>query len=224
MTTTISAQTALELIQTRYTCKAYDATKKIDDATLNTLLEMLRLAPSSINIQPWQFLVASSDDAKATITTAMTGGDAHNVPKVQNASHTLILCTHTTIDDAHLTAVLHAEKDAGRFASDEIMQSRQALCSHYISQYATQPDVLLQWAENQTFIALGHLLLSAKLLGIDATPIGGYDAEVLDQALDLPAKGLKSSVLVALGYASDADGNRTLPKARLAMDQLVTWL
>lgn len=224
MTTTILAQTALKLAQTRYTCKAYDATKKIDDATLHTLLEMLRLAPSSINIQPWQFLVASTDDSKAMITSAMTGGDAHNVPKVQNASHTLILCTRTTIDDAHLNAVLHAEKDAGRFASDEIMQSRQALCSHYISQYAQEPQVLLQWAENQTFIALGHLLLSAKLLGIDATPIGGYDATVLDAALDLPNKGLKSSVLVALGYASDADGNRTLPKARLPMEQVVSWL
>lgn len=185
---------------------------------------MLRLAPSSINIQPWQFLVASTDDSKVIITSTMTDGDAHNVPKVQNASHTLILCTRTTIDDAHLSKILHNEKDAGRYASDDIMQSRLALCSHYISQYAQDPQALFQWSENQTFIALGHLLLSAKLLGIDATPIGGYNANQLDTALDLSAKGLKSSVLVALGYASDSDANRTLPKARLPIDQVVQFL
>lgn len=62
------------------------------------------------------------------------------------------------------------------------------------------------------------------MLGIDATPIGGYDAQVLDDLLDLPAQNLKSSVLVSLGYASDDDGNKTLPKARLAMDDVVKFL
>ncbi|USZ14986.1 oxygen-insensitive NAD(P)H nitroreductase [Moraxella sp. FZFQ2102] len=216
--------TALQLAQTRYTCKAYDAAQKIDEDTFNTLLEMLRLAPSSINIQPWQFLVVNSDDKKSLLTQSMTDGDAHNVPKVMNASHILVLCTKTSLDGAHLDKVLQAEQAAGRFATDEIMQSRKALCSYYIEQFAQDPQKLITWAENQTFIALGHLLLSAAMLGIDATPIGGYDAQVLDDLLDLPAQNLKSSVLVSLGYASSADGNKTLPKARLAMDDVVKFL
>lgn len=103
------------LSQTRHTCKAYDKTKRIDEQTLQQILEALRLAPSSINIQPWRFLVADNDTAKARIAKSMTDGDTHNVSKVMNASHTLILCTRTTLDDTHLQKILNAEEQAGRF-------------------------------------------------------------------------------------------------------------
>ncbi|MFB6349816.1 oxygen-insensitive NAD(P)H nitroreductase [Moraxella sp. ZJ142] len=215
---------ALHYAQTRYTCKAYDPNRKIGDDNLTALLEMLRLAPSSINIQPWQFLVTDKSETKTLISQATTGNDAHNAPKILNASHIIVLCTRTDVDNQHLMSVLESEKAAGRFASDEIMQARLELCQHYILQMASDNQKLIHWAENQTFIALGHLLLSASLLGIDATPIGGYDAAVLDASLGLADKGLKSSVLVALGYAADNDNNRRLPKARLDMAQVIKFI
>ena len=46
----------LELVKHRYTAKRYDANKPISDETLNDLLEVLRLSPSSVNIQPWHFM------------------------------------------------------------------------------------------------------------------------------------------------------------------------
>lgn len=215
---------AAALSQARHTCKAYDKNKRIDDETLRMLLESLRLAPSSINIQPWRFLVADNDTAKARIATSMTDGDAHNVPKVMNASHTLILCTRTTLDDSHLQKILDAEEKAGRFQTPQSKTARLSLCQNYLNEYAKDPVLLARWAEQQTFIALGHLLMTAKLAGVDATPIGGFNADVINQAFDLPSQALTASVIVSLGYGSDEDFNKHLPKARLDFDEVFTFI
>jgi nitroreductase/dihydropteridine reductase len=78
------------------------------------------------------------------------------------------------------------------------------------------------WMENQTYIALGTLLLGAAALKLDATPIGGFVNAVLDRELDLPAKGFTGTVVVALGYHSAQDFNAGVPKSRLPEQALFT--
>lgn len=214
----------LTICQTRYTCKAYHPKKRIDDTTLDTILQALRLAPSSINIQPWQFLVVSSDNTKIAITQSMTNNDTHNISKVLNASHTLILCTRTQIDSKHLDKVLDAEHRAGRFKSEQSKIARQQLCQNYLNEYAKTPDELVQWAQQQTFIALGHLLIVAQYMGVNATPIGGFNQAKLNKILNLDEQHLSASVIVSLGYASDDDVNQSLPKARLDFDDVVRFI
>lgn len=210
--------------QTRYTCKAYDPSKTIDDETLNAILESLRLSPSSINIQPWHFLVAKTQTAKERLACAVTGDNAYNLPKILNASCVLVLCTKTQLDQTHLDKVIASEEKAGRFADDNAKNTRKALCQGFFDEFSKNPNELLAWAENQTFIALGHLLLSAQTFGVQATPIGGYDRTTLDNELNLAQQHLKSSVIVALGYADENDFNRQLPKARLDFDDVFSTL
>jgi nitroreductase/dihydropteridine reductase len=78
--------------------------------------------------------------------------------------------------------------------------------------------------ENQTFIALGQLLLAAGLEGIDATPMGGFDEDVLNEEFGLTEKGFRASVVVALGYRSETDFNAKLPKSRLSDEVIFTQL
>lgn len=215
---------ALDLARSRHTCKAYDSSRVIDDDTFATLMETLRLSPSSINIQPWQFLIAKSQPTKSKISHAMTGGDAHNVPKVMNASHVLIFCTRTHIDDTHLQKVLNAEQTAGRFRDENARINRQTLCQNYLQDYAKTPALFEKWADEQVFIALGHLLLTAQMMGINATPIGGFDKAVIDEAFELDKRGLRSTVIVSLGYASEEDFNQHLPKARLSYEEVFVHL
>ncbi len=77
---------------------------------------------------------------------------------------------------------------------------------------------------NQVYLALGALLMAAGTLGVDATPMEGFDARVLDAELGLRERGLTSVVLVSLGYRSAHDFNATLPKSRLAREQVFTFL
>ena len=80
------------------------------------------------------------------------------------------------------------------------------------------------WMEKQVYLVLGSLLLGAAVLEIDATPIEGFDRVVLDDALGLSGRGLRSVVMAALGYRSVDDFNASLPKSRLPAEELFTLL
>ena len=214
----------LNVAQTRYTTKAYDATQKIPAAQFERFLEILRLAPSSINIQPWHFFVADHDVAKQRIAKALVGTYAYNAPKVLESSHTILLCTHADITPAHLDNLLEHDDQNGRFKNAEAKQAQQQTRQGYIHYYRNEKGDIQRWAENQTFIALGHALLAAGLEGVDATPIGGFDEAIISEELGLTEKGLIPSVLLTLGYRSENDFNAKLPKSRLPLEQIITRL
>ncbi|NNP76739.1 NAD(P)H nitroreductase [Acinetobacter sp. Ac_3412] len=214
----------LATAKTRYATKAYDAEKKIPQAQFEKLLEILRFSPSSVNIQPWHFLVAESDQAKQRIASALTGNYVYNAAKVLNSSHTLVFCTRTDISAEYLEQLLQQDDASGRFKDETAKQGQRATRSGYVEFYRNELKNLPAWMENQTYLALGQLLFAAGLEGIDATPMEGFDRELLNKEFDLAEKGLKASVIVALGYRSDSDFNAKLPKSRLPDEVVFTRL
>ncbi|MCU4437368.1 oxygen-insensitive NAD(P)H nitroreductase [Acinetobacter bereziniae] len=214
----------LTVAKTRYTTKAYDATKKIPQEQFERLVEILRLTPSSINIQPWHFFIADHDEAKKRIAKALVGKYAYNAPKVLDSSHTILFCTKADISEQHLADLLQQDDLSGRFKDEKAKQGQKESRSGYVSYYRNEKGDIQRWAENQTFIALGQMLLAAGIEGIDATPIGGFDEAILTEELGLTEKNLIPSVIMTLGYRSDVDFNAKLPKSRLAQKDLITRL
>lgn len=213
----------LSLAQSRYTSKAYEPEKSIPAQALHQFLEILRLTPSSINIQPWKFIVAQSDDAKHNITTAMPGSFSYNVAKITNSTATIIFTAKQHLDTQHLDNILNAEQQAGRLATAEIVAQQKSLRAGYIELYQSTGKIDT-WIDNQIHIALGNAIYAAAALGFDASPIGGFDSVILDNALQLPQQGLRSVVLLSLGYRSTNDFNANLAKARLAPEQLIQFI
>ncbi len=205
----------LNATQMRYTTKAYDASKKIPDHQFQRLLEILRLTPSSVNIQPWHFLIADNIEAKTRIAKGLTGRYAYNAPKVLDASHSIIFCTRTDVTQEHLEQLLKQDDLNGRFKDEKAKEAQGQTRAGYVEYYRNEQQNLYGWMENQTFIALGQLLLAAGLEGVDATPMGGFDEEIISQEFELAEKGLRPSVIVSLGYRSESDFNAQLPKSRL---------
>ncbi|WP_151838093.1 MULTISPECIES: oxygen-insensitive NAD(P)H nitroreductase [unclassified Acinetobacter] len=214
----------LATAKTRYATKAYDAEKKIPQAQFEKLLEVLRFSPSSVNIQPWHFLVAESDEAKQRIASALTGNYVYNAAKVLNSSHTLVFCTRTDISAEYLEQLLQQDDLSGRFKDEAAKQGQRDTRSGYVEFYRNELKNLPAWMENQTYLALGQLLFAAGLEGIDATPMEGFDRTLIDQEFGLTEKGLKASVVVALGYRSETDFNAKLPKSRLPDEVVFTRL
>ncbi len=212
------------LVTTRYTTKAFDPLKRIDAASMEQLLTLLRYAPSSTNSQPWHFVIVASDEGKAKITRATTGPYGGNNAKVVNASHVVVLCRRTELDDAHLLRVLEQEEKDGRFKTPEAREAQQRGRGFYVNMHRNELHDTQQWMEKQVYIALGTLLLGAAALEIDATPIEGFDRTVLDDALGLRERGLNSVVMAALGYRSADDFNAALPKSRLPSEALFTFV
>ena len=214
----------LKITQTRYTTKAYDPSKKIPAEQFERLLEILRLAPSSINIQPWHFFIADHDAAKQRIAKALVGTYAYNAPKVLDSSHTILFCTKADINELHLENLLNRDDLSGRFKDESAKEGQKNTRAGYIHYYRNEKGDIQRWAENQTFIALGQILLAAGIEGIDATPIGGFDEQIINDELKLTEKGLVPSVLLTLGYRSESDFNAKLPKSRLNKETIFTQL
>ena len=206
---------------TRHTCKAYDASRKIPADQVEQLKTLLRYAPSSVNSQPWHFFIAETDAGKARFAKATPEGSpyAANLPKVKNASHVVALCARTNIDDAHVAALLAQEEKDGRFPTPEGKEMQNKGRSFYVGLHRNDPQDMQAWTQKQIYLAL---LLGAATLGIDATPIEGFNPQALDQELALNEKGLKSVVMVALGYRSAEDFNAKLPKSRLPAGAVLT--
>ena len=213
----------IQALTRRYTTKAYDPSKTLPPETVDALLQALRLSPSSVNSQPWHFVVAASDAGKARIAKATHGPYAYNAAKVSNASHVVVLCARTDLGDDYLAQLLDQEQADGRLADDKARQTQQATRAMYVQQHRDAGDLPL-WAQKQVYIALGGLLLSAGVLGVDATPMEGFDADLLDAELGLAERGLHALVLVALGHHADGDFNASLPKSRLAPELAFTHL
>lgn len=207
----------------RYTTKAYDASRQVEQALIDELLELLRLSPSSVNSQPWHFVVASTTEGKARLAKGAQGGFAYNQAKILNASHVILICVRRDLDDAYLADLLQQEADDGRFRDEVARTTQHNTRRSYVELHRGLGDIP-HWTEKQAYLALGTLLLGAAAKGIDATPMEGIDRQVLDAELGLAAQGLNCVVAVALGYRSDSDFNATLPKSRLPAERVFTHL
>ncbi|MCL2345028.1 MAG: oxygen-insensitive NAD(P)H nitroreductase [Desulfobulbus sp.] len=206
----------------RYAAKAYDPARQIPAPAVEQLRELLRLSPSSVNSQPWHFVVAASAEGKARIARALQGPYAYNAPKILDASHVFVLCTRHTLSDEHLDALIEQEARDGRYPNPPDQPARRQMLFGYANLHRHTRRDAQAWMEKQTYLALGTLLLGAAMLELDATPIEGFDNAALDRELDLPAQGFSSSVLVSLGYHGADDFNARLPKSRLPAARLFT--
>lgn len=214
----------IQLSLSRHTCKAFDASKKIPSAELDALLNVLRNAPSSVNAQPWHFVLAQSDAGKAQLIQGLQGEYMYNAPKVQNASHALVLCRRTDLDEAYLETLLDQEDKDGRFAAPADKDRLRLARGGFVGMHRKALNDVEPWMEKQVYIALGMLLQAAAALGIDSCPMEGFNAAALDEALNLQEKNLTSVVMVALGYRSTTDFNASLRKSRLPDSHLFTQL
>lgn len=212
----------IDLIKSRKTCKAYDASRTLDKAQIEAIKTLLRYSPSSVNAQPWHYFLLESTDAKNKI---LPGFMEFNRPKVLESSLTVIFAVRNTLGEAHVELITEQENKDNRFANETGKNNVAAARRTFINLNSESQENLNTWNEKQAYIALGTLLLGVEALGINATPIEGILTEELDSILGLSNQGLHSIVAVTLGYSKDTDDyNASLPKSRLPEEEIFTTL
>jgi nitroreductase/dihydropteridine reductase len=208
----------------RYAVKAYDPALRVPEHTMQQIYELLRHAPSSMNFQPWHFVVASTPAGRERMLKGVQGGFGFNAAKVRDASHVVLLCARTDVDAAHLDRLLEQEQRDGRFGDAAARTFLARAREGCIGQHREVQADLPQWLEKQVYIALGSALLGAAALGVDSTPMEGIDRAVLDAEFGLREQGLGSLVMLCFGYRARDDANAGLPKSRLAQAQVFTFV
>ena len=214
----------LSAAKKRHTAKAYDSERRIPEEVMQQVYDLLRNSASSVNSQPWHFIVANTPEGRARIGKATQGGYVYNAAKVNDASHVIVLCARVDMDEAHMDALLEQEERDGRFRDAQARAGQDATRRGYVNQHRYGTKDVAQWLEKQVYLALGTALLGAATLEIDATPMEGFDQKILDAEFGLNEKGLTSLVLVSFGYSSPADFNAGLPKSRLTQEATFTFI
>ncbi|RZG08233.1 oxygen-insensitive NAD(P)H nitroreductase [Pseudoalteromonas sp. CO348] len=215
--------TLRDAIHNRYSTKAFDPNKKISDSDIDLLKQALRLSPSSTNVQPWHFVIASTEAGKTQVAKSTQENYKFNEAKILNASHVVVFAAKQNIDDAHLDKVLAKESADGRFEKgSEIEAQMNNGRRYFVGLNQTSDEAIKAWTGKQVYLNLGQFLLGAASLGIDSVPIEGFDAEILSNELGLTEQGFDALAIVALGYRDEGDFNAKLPKSRLAIDDIIT--
>ena len=217
---TLTPDQLVALASARYSTKAYDPARTAPAAAIDALLELLRQSPSSVNSQPWHFVVAGTPAARARVAKGMPGRYAYNLPKVTNASHVIVLCARLDMPESYLAHLLDQEASDGRFGDAAARATQAKTRNSYVDPLRAVDQALPHWLEKQTYLALGALLLGAACLGLDATPMEGFDRQALDAELGLADQGFGSLVVVTLGlpggdrFQTPACRNRACPAPR----------
>lgn len=206
----------LEALHWRYATKHYDSSKALSPEQWDTIQEVLQLSASSFGLQPYKFVVVENPELRTKLREHSFGQ-----PQITEASHLIVLCRINSIDQAYVDEFieLNARTRGVDLAS---LDGLKGMLSGFVS--GMTPERFAPWAEKQVYLALGNLLTSCALLGIDASPMEGFDAAKYDEILDLPAKGLHSTVICAVGFRSPEDKYALAKKVRYPREDLFIML
>lgn len=206
----------------RYSTKAFDPSKKLTAEEADKIKTLLQYSPSSTNSQPWHFIVASTEVGKARVAKSAAANYVFNERKMLDASHVVVFCAKTAMDDAWLERVVDQEEADGRFATPEAKAANDKGRRFFADMHRVSLKDDHQWMAKQVYLNVGNFLLGVAAMGLDAVPIEGFDAEVLDAEFGLKEKGYTSLVVVPVGYHSVEDFNAGLPKSRLPLETTLT--
>lgn len=173
------------IVMSRYATKSFDGTI-LPDAKVDELLELIRFAPSSFNLQPWKIFVITDPAIKVKLQEA-----SWNQPQLTSCSHVLLFCANV-----HIRSNIEALEQAMPDATAYIQMMRD------FESGLTQ-EQKVSWAQRQVYIALSNALNGAKALGFDSCPMEGFDPTSYAKILQLP-EHLVPTVVCPIGIANDS--------------------
>jgi nitroreductase len=213
----MSAETSpiIAALNWRYATKQFDASRIISEEDWDIIEQSLVLTPSSFGLQPWKFLVVKDPAIRAELQPESWGQS-----QVTEASHFIVLTARTdlTVDDIDAWVTRMAEVQGK--STDAVAPLRGMIAGFAEAKSCEERH---QWNVRQVYIALGQLMATAALLGIDTCPMEGISTSGYDRILGLERSGYATVVACALGYRAESDKYATTPKARFDRSRVIEY-
>jgi nitroreductase/dihydropteridine reductase len=194
-----------ESLNWRYATKRMNGTS-IDAKKLNKILEAIRLAPSSMGLQPFSVVVVEDLKTRQTMAPA-----CFNQPQITESGAVLVFSIWKQITEKEVTTFIENVAKT-RKATAESLEGFKNMLLGFIR--GKSQEELQAWAARQAYIALGFGLAACSLEEVDSTPMEGFNPAALDEVLHLDAKGLKSVVILSIGYR-DAEKDHLTKAAKV---------
>jgi nitroreductase len=205
----------IEKLQWRYATKKMNPTKAVPQEKVDRILEAIRLSASSSGLQPYEVIVVTNKEVREKIKTV-----AWNQAQVTDGSHLLVFAAWDNYTPERINGMFDLVNAQRGFTNEGWENYRQRLLALYPGRDA---ELNHQHAARQAYIGVGTALIAAAEERVDSTPMEGFDSQALDEILGLKARGLRSVVILPLGYrADDGDWLVNLKKVRRSRDDFVT--
>jgi len=194
-----------DIVMQRYATKKFDG-KKISEDKISELLELIRFAPSALNLQPWKIKLVTDQKLKEELRKV-----SNNQEQITTCSHLLVFCADSDYDGLiqRLDALMHKNG-----IPVEINKMVIGMAQEFTAKMS--PEQKRAWSQAQTYLALGNALNGAKALGFDSCPMGGFDPKEYTRILKIPDY-LEPVMLCPVGYAAD----KPMPKIRFPQKDIL---
>jgi nitroreductase len=208
----------MKLIQSlnwRYATKKMNPAVVVPQDKVERILEAVRLAPTSSGLQPFEIIVITNNELREKIKPIAWGQG-----QITDCSHLLVFAAWDDYTPERINMMFDLTNEVRGFKSESWENYRNMLLSKYPSRGA---EVNFQHTARQAYIALGVALIAAACEEVDSTPIEGFDPDALDELLKLRSRGLRSVLIMPLGYREeDKDWLVNLKKVRRPREKFVT--
>lgn len=218
----MNSKAILDAYMFRFACKKFIADRIIPEGDFNTILEAGRMSPSSFGFEPTHLVVVQNPELREKIKEA-----AFNQLQITTCSHLVLILTRKpvemTANSDYLRGFLKKVKHMNEPDIDGMMKYFY-LFEKENFKLIEDDRYMFDWASKQAYIILGNMLTTAALLGIDSSPMEGFNPEEIqkilkeDMYIDTDKFGI--SVIAAFGYRDMEQP----PKTRETMEEFVTWV
>ena len=206
----------LEKLKWRYAAKAMNG-QKVPQEKIENIIEAISLAPTSSGLQPFEVFVVTNQDIKEKIKPI-----AWNQSVITDCSHLLVFAAWDTYTADRINKQFDLTNTIRGFENEGWENYRQMLLSNYPQRDAEEN---FNHAAKQAYIAFSQAIVAAVFEKVDSTPVEGFDPAALDEILGLREKGLRSAVMLPLGYRdAENDWLVNLKKVRKSKKDLLTFI
>lgn len=205
----------IERLQWRYAAKKLDPAKAVSLEKVERILEAARLAPTSSGLQPYEIIVVTSQEVLERIKPI-----AWNQGQVTDGSHLLVFAAWDNYTAERINMMFDLTNSVRGTTNEGWENYRNSLLATYPQRDA---ELNHQHAARQAYIGMTASMLAAAFEEVDCTPMEGFNADALDEILNLRARGLRSVAMLPLGYReADKDWLVNLTKVRRPREQFIT--
>ena len=206
----------LSLLNWRYATKKMDPAKTVPAEKVEKILEAIRLTASSSGLQPYQVLVVTDPALKAQIRQV-----AWDQSQVTDTSHLLVFAAWDDYSKERINSMFDLVNAERGYINEGFEAYRQKLLGWYPNR---TPEENFEHAARQAYIGLGSALIAAAAEGVDSTPMEGFEPAQVDEILGLAQLGLRSVLMLPLGYrAGEGDWLQGQKKVRRSREAFTIW-
>ncbi len=204
---------SIENLEWRYAVKKFDSERILPLNKVEKLKQAFNLTATSYGLQPIKMVVLQNKELQKNLVPLSMGQQ-----QVAQASHLLVLCIESNIDDEYIANYFEKVKHV-RGTSEEILAPfKESLMSSFSQKERSEVQA---WSKNQAYLALGNLLTICAIEKIDSCPMEGFSPEGYDDLLGLKDMGLTSVLALPVGYRAKDDVFSTFKKVRRNLDDSI---